>query len=136
MSVTRQAPPVAGNAVEVRPMRDALRVRATGIGSLDATIACWTRIVAEGGERRPSAVLVIDEMTGPPLSADDWKTLVERLSGHGLEGLRIAHVKPHGLEAIEYCEIYAREAGFNARVFDQEATATRWLRYGSQQDTP
>jgi hypothetical protein len=36
------------------------------------------------------------------------------------------------LQGSEYCEIFAREAGFDARVFSNEATAELWLRYGSQ----
>jgi hypothetical protein len=52
------------------------------------------------------------------------------MANHGLEQMRIAHVKPHGLHRIEYCEIFAREAGFDARVFDDEHAAELWLRYG------
>ena len=48
----------------------------------------------------------------------------------GLQRLRIAHVKPAGLQAIEYCEIFAREAGIEAKVFEHEALAEIWLRYG------
>ena len=55
-----------------------------------------------------------------PCAGRVWKTCASRMSS------RI------GLQGIEYCEIFAREAGFHARVFDNEATAELWLRYGSQ----
>jgi len=51
--------------------------------------------------------------------------------GKGLENVRIAHVKPHGLQQIEYCELHAREVGFVARVFTREIEAELWLRYGA-----
>ena len=44
--------------------------------------------------------------------------------------MRVAHVKPIGLQNIEYCEIHAREAGLDARVFTNEMEASLWLRYG------
>jgi hypothetical protein len=78
-------------------------------------------------------LLAGDETSGgPPLSADEWQTLVAGMRGQGLEAVRIAHVKPFGLQGVEYCEIFAHEAGFDARVFESEATAELWLRYGSQ----
>ena len=50
--------------------------------------------------------------------------------GKGLESVRIAHVKPHGLQRIDHCELFAREAGLEARVFTDETEADLWLRYG------
>jgi len=41
-------------------------------------------------------------------------------------------VRPSGLHALEYCEIFAREAGFTARVFQSEHEADVWLRYGER----
>jgi hypothetical protein len=35
-----------------------------------------------------------------------------------------------GLEKIEYCEIFAVEAGMQARVFTSESDAVLWLRHG------
>lgn len=107
-----------------------LRVQVTGAGTLPNTVAYWKAIVAEVSRDRPHAILLIDELQGDPLSEGDWKLLVEQLAGHGLEPIRIAHVKPMGLQKIEYCELYAREAGFHSRVFDEERTAELWLRYG------
>ena len=107
-----------------------LRVHVTGESTLHNTVAYWKAIVAEASRDRPDSILLTDELQGEPLSEADWKGLVEQMGGHGLEQVKIAHVKPMGLEKIEYCELYAREAGFHSRVFDEERAAERWLRYG------
>ena len=108
-----------------------LRVHVTGVNSLDNTVAYWLAIAAEVRER-PRPVLLVDELQGEPLAADDWLKLVVSMAGQGLEHLRIAHVKPQGLDSVEYCEIYAKDAGFDARVFTDEAAAALWLRYGER----
>jgi len=122
----------SGGGMSFRSTRTGLRAEATGAATYDATVACWQAIVLQVKERRPATVLLVDEMRGPSLRADEWRTLVDAMCGQGLENVRIAHVKPFGLQGIEYCEIFAREAGFHARAFDNEATAELWLRYGSQ----
>ena len=121
-----------GNGMIFRPTRTGLRAQATGPATYATTVACWQAIVAQVRERHPATVLLVDEMRGPPLRADEWLGLVDAMRGQGLENVRIAHVKPFGLQDIEYCEIFAREAGFRARAFDNEGTAELWLRYGSQ----
>ncbi len=100
-----------------------------GNGSYDNTVAYWRAIAQEVRQRKPQSLVLVDETIGPPLSAEEWFALVQNMAGAGLEKVRIAHVKPHGLERIEYCEIYAREAGIAARVFVSEEEAERWLRY-------
>ena len=127
-----QADEADSGGISFRSTRNGLRAKATGPATYDATVACWQAIVLEVKERRPATVLLIDEMRGPSLRAEQWHTLVDAMRGQGLENVRIAHVKPFGLQGIEYCEIFAREAGFHARAFDNEATAELWLRYGSQ----
>lgn len=111
-----------------------LRATVTGERSLDNTVAYWTSIVEEVRARRPAWLFLCDELRGQELSIDEWHTLVDRMKGRGLEGLRIAHVKPHGRDHIEYCEIFAREAGIDARAFDEAGAAERWLRYGVDED--
>jgi hypothetical protein len=108
-----------------------LRARVTGTGSFASTIAYWQQIVAEVRARRPAALLLIDELQGRALSADEWQSLVQGTKQQGLETVRIAHVKPLGLQTVEHCEIYAREIGLDARVFDNETNARLWLRYGN-----
>lgn len=109
---------------------DGLRVAVTGPRSLENTIAYWEAILVQIHQERPRWLLLCDDMRGPELTAEEWCTLVEAMVGRGLEGVRIAHVKPSGLAQIEHCELYAREAGLDARAFTDVATAERWLRYG------
>ena len=109
-----------------------LRVRVTGAGTFENTIAYWKAIVAEVQRRDFSAVLLIDELHGEPLGKEQWQALVATMAGQGLEYLRIAHVKPNGLQTVEYCEIYAKEAGLDTHVFADEQSAAIWLRYGER----
>lgn len=111
---------------------DVLRAEAAGESSLENTIACWQAIVSEVRRERPRGLLLVDELHGTPLGEPQWRQLVEAMRGRGLEGVRIAHVKPQGLQKLEYCELHAREAGLDARVFDQEYPAELWLRYGDR----
>ena len=107
-----------------------LRVAVAGPRSLENTIAYWEAILAQVLDERPQWLLVCDDLRGDELSASEWCALVDAMSGRGLEGLRIAHVKPSGLAKIEYCELCAREAGLDARAFTDLGAAERWLRYG------
>ena len=136
MNHARPRDATGDNAVTFRPTRTGLRARATGRGTFEATIECWRLIAAEAMARHPRTVLLVDEMHGPPLRPGEWETLVDMMRNQGLEGVRIAHVKPFGLQGVEYCEIFAREAGFDARVFSDETTAELWLRYGSHASAP
>lgn len=107
-----------------------LKARVQGKGSLENTLAYWQAIVAELQARPAPALLLIDETHGDPLPEHDWKKLVEAMKGTVLDRLRIAHVKPLGLQSVEYCELFALEAGMHARVFSDEAEAVMWLRHG------
>ena len=107
-----------------------LRAFARGGGDYANTLDCWRRIATAIRERNPRGLLLVDETSGEPLSGEEWQALVRAMSGEGLERVRIAHVKPFGLQRIEYCELHAREAGIDARVFTNEKEASVWLRYG------
>lgn len=107
-----------------------LRVHVHGQASLETTMAYWRAITDEARRDRPGHVLLVDELRGPALGADEWQSLVAMLVGSGLETVRIAHVKPNGLDQSEHCELSARQAGFQARVFVDERAAGLWLRYG------
>ena len=113
---------------------DGLRADVVGVRNLDNTVAYWEGIVAQVSERRPRWLLVCDRLRGEELSIDEWHALVDRMKGKGLEGIRIAHVKPYGVDHVEYCEIFAREAGIDARAFGDIGLAERWLRYGVDDD--
>lgn len=107
-----------------------LKAYVRGEGSLENTLAYWQAILAELTVRPAPALLLIDEMHGDPLSEQSWQQLVETIKGTCLDQLRIAHVKPLGLQSIEYCELFALEAGMRARVFSSEDEAIMWLRHG------
>lgn len=121
--------------IEVHPHPAGLRVHVTGANTLANTIAYWTRVLREV-RARPQAVLLVDELRGPPLTADDWQILVGAMAGSELQSVRIAHVKPRGLDALEFCELHAKDAGFDARVFVHEDEASRWLRFGETDPLP
>lgn len=101
----------------------------TGVNTLANTIAYWTTVLREI-RARPRPVLLVDELRGPPLTPDDWHVLVGAMAGSELQHVRIAHVKPRGLDTVEFCELHAKDAGFDARVFVREDEASRWLRFG------
>ncbi|HWT16722.1 MAG TPA: hypothetical protein VN581_13165 [Patescibacteria group bacterium] len=118
--------------IRVSPSLDGVRVDVSGPSTYANTVTYWQAIVAEVKARHPRNVLLVDRSVGDALSADEWQSLVAMLRGSGLERVRIAHVKPDGLEQLEYCELYALEAGFSARVFYDEAQADLWLRHGER----
>ena len=107
---------------------ECLRVWAEGTSSFASTVACWQQIVEQVRALGPQSVLLVDELQGRDLTAAEWESLVQATRGQGLDGVRIAHVKPHGLDETEYCEIHAREVGLDARVFEDEDSARLWLR--------
>ena len=118
--------------IQVSPLPNGLRVEVAGESNIANTMAYWRAIVSEVKLRGPRNLLLIDRCAGDALTARDWQALVAQLKGTGLEGVRVAHVKPNGLEQLEYCELYALEAGFTARVFYDEAQADLWLRHGER----
>lgn len=110
--------------------RGVLRAEVGGPGTYSNTLTYWNSIVLAIQEHKPIGLLLIDTTVGEALSAQQWKAIVDAMAGKGLEEVRIAHVKPRGLQQIEYCELYAREAGLIARVFTDANEAELWLRYG------
>lgn len=104
-----------------------MRARVVGFGGLEETVASWREILVEVRKRNPAALLLIDELHGKPLTARQWQALVDAMRGQGLEQTRIAHVKPAGRNSIEFCELFARDIGIDARVFEDEQTAVLWF---------
>jgi hypothetical protein len=111
-----------------------LRATVTGPRNLANTMSYWQGILAEVKRKRPEWLFVCDRLVGHELSIGEWHALVDAMKGRGLEGFRIAHVKPSGMDHLEYCEIFAREAGIDARAFSDAGVAERWLRYGADDD--
>jgi hypothetical protein len=121
-----------GGDVQARLRREAggrLTVQVTGGNTFDNTLAYW-RAIADALERQPAReLLLIDELVGPPLDAQQWRRLVDEV-GPRLGTLRIAHVKPHGLDTVEYCVLQAIDSGLQAQVFSDRKSASLWLSYG------
>ncbi|MET0814402.1 MAG: hypothetical protein ABWX88_04355 [Pseudoxanthomonas sp.] len=107
-----------------------LKAKVSGQATFENTLAYWRAISAELSRQPANGLLLIDETTGAALSEEHWRRLVEGMKDGPLDKLRIAHVKPRGLERIEYCELFALEAGMHARVFTEENEALLWLRHG------
>ena len=129
--------PSADYVLSCRCMRDGvLRADVRGQRTPATTHAYWEEVLAQVRAHSPRQLLVVDELQGPELSAAEWCALVAAMHGRGLEGVRIAHVRPAGMAQLEYCEICAREAGIDARAFDDLAAAERWLRYGVPDTAP
>lgn len=120
------------NVAFTRPQRG-LKAVVTGERTLENTVAYWQRILGQIAEQRPEWLYVCDRLRGDELAIAEWRKLVLEMKGRGLEGLRIAHVKPSGLDHLEYCEIFAREAGIDARAFSDAGVADRWLRHGAEE---
>ena len=103
-----------------------------GERTLEGSIDYWRAIGAEVRRRGARMVLVVVDLPGEPPDIGDAGRFVQALLGFGFEGVRVAHVdvrKPRPATA-EAAEIEARAQGFDARVFNDEAEALRWLRYG------
>ena len=132
MALARQSEPILAGVIAGADAGEGAVLRALVHGESDYvnTLEYGRRIAAELRERNPRGLLLVDETSGEPMTGDEWQALVRAMSGEGLERVRIAHVKPLGLQRIEYCELHAREAGIDARVFTNEKEASVWLRYG------
>ena len=118
--------------LEITPHGSGLRAHVAGESSLDVTLAYWRAIARKSRECAADSLLLVDELIGEPLGEADWLTLVASMQGEGLEKLRIAHVKPLGLQQVEFCEIFARDSGIEAKVFENESLANIWLQYGER----
>ncbi len=118
--------------VHTRLRREAggrLCAHVTGRSTFANTLAYW-RAIADALERQPAReLLLIDELVGPGLDADQWRRLVGKV-GPRLGALRIAHVRPHGLDTVEYCVLQAIDSGLQAQVFSDRKSASLWLSYG------
>ncbi len=121
-----------GYRIEITPHGSGLRAHVAGESDLEATRGYWREIAKAARARGADSLLLVDELTGRPLDESDWLAVVTSLQGEGLQKLRIAHVKPLGLQQVEFCEIFARDAGIEARVFENETLADIWLRFGER----
>ncbi len=128
-------PEAPSYAIDITLRGGVLHARVSGTSTVANTIAYWRRIAQAAREHGVDALLLVDVMSGEPLQEDDWLQVVTSLQDEGLQRMRIAHVKPQGLQQVEFCEIFARDVGIEARVFENETLAGIWLRYGAQDAT-
>lgn len=119
--------------IEYRRQGSLLRAKLTGVkGSLEITLAYWRALAEEARRDPPRALLVVCDMEGDPAPPGQISELIQAMVGQGLENIRVAYVEARSqqIPAVEFAEILAREQGFDARVFGNEADATVWLRHG------
>jgi hypothetical protein len=110
-----------------------LRASVSGYGgSVETTIAYWRAIGEEVRAVKPLSLLVVDQMEGGPIPAEDLPQFIDAMATEGFEGIRVAYVELHidQLSQAEGAEILACEKGFNVRVFSNEMDAAVWLRHG------
>lgn len=116
-----------------------INVHAVGVriglgGSTDSVSqwrACWQRVAAELVRRRPPAALLVDEREGALASVGQLEGLLDGIAHLGLQQLPIAYVGDwRRLPQLEVLNMALLERGYRVRVFDVEADAVRWLRYG------
>jgi len=118
--------------LDFRVERIGLRVEINGAtDTQQARLACWARLAEEVTRRSAAAVLAVDKREGGLASPHQWHSLLEELDMDALKARPLAYVGawPHftQLEALNFSLL---ERGFQAQVFDDEAAAERWLRYG------
>jgi hypothetical protein len=129
------SPPPVPFSLDYAERAGYLFVRVTGVnGSLETTVAYWLAIAAEVRVRQPTRLLIKDEMLGEPPPPEEIQRFIAAMAGQGFENVRVAYVEADGEQVaqVEHGEIYAREHGFDARVFGSEQQAELWLRYGEE----
>ena len=120
--------------VSFSTFRDGLRAYVTGYNpGLHGTLSYWRVITEQLRLRRPKQLLVVDVLDGGVPSPEHLLTFVKAMVDEDLHDLRIAYVedKPESIPKVELAGIFAHEYGFEVQVFDNEAAAMTWLRYGA-----
>lgn len=109
-----------------------LRVEIHGeTDSQQARRACWVRLSEEAVRRAAPAVLTVDRREGALASSQQWQGLLEELDIEALKARPLAYVaRWPRLAQMEAMNLSMLAQGFRAQVFDDEAAAERWLRYG------
>ena len=102
------------------------------VATLEEAIAFFRDIAAELRKTGAKSLLIIDGSDGIVPDAHEFEILATSLAGAGFEGVRTAFVDAdtNAIERIEVGEIIARGLGYQFRVFNSEALANLWLRYG------
>lgn len=114
-----------------------LRVQVSGdIDAQAVRIAYWREIVATARERGERKLLVLDRKKGTPANPGELAEMARLFSADAMHVDRVAVVEPTTafLPAMEHAEIQGRSAGINVRIFADEASAERWLLFGTADD--
>lgn len=122
-----------GFSIDFRVEAACVEARVTGrIDSPEAAVMMFLQIAARLQGSDASRVLVLDETDGRVPTANEFADIVKRIQDSGLERARVAYVDVPGsaVARMEVGEVIARERGFTVKVFDHEAMARIWLRYG------
>jgi hypothetical protein len=79
---------------------------------------------------------VLDRKKGTPASPEELQVMARLFRADATDFDRIAVVEPITafLPAMEHVEIQGRSAGINLRIFGDEASAERWLLFGTADD--
>jgi len=104
-----------------------LRVHVRGEETFDNVVSYWRAILRHLRLTRARNLLLLDSLEGQGLSGAEWRELLVHLDGMGLEDVRIARVRRDERNEIGHFELYARQAGYDARVFRDEREAEHWL---------
>lgn len=113
-----------------------LRVHLSGrTGTRESTERCWREVADELRKRGAHALLVIDALDGNPTPVLDLCAVLETMT-ESFRGVDIAYVEGHSDQAqvLELVNLHALEHGYRARIFEDEASAVRWLRHGESWD--
>ena len=122
-----------GFEVSFSSFRDGLRAYVTGVHAGTGTTLAYWRVISEQLRlRRPKQLLVVDVLDGGVPSPAELLDFVKAMVDEDLHDLRIAYVedKPESIPGVELAGIFAHEYGFTVQIFDSEAKAMAWLRYG------
>ncbi len=114
-----------------------LRVQVSGnIDAQAVRIAYWREIVGTARDRGERKLLVLDRKKGTPASPGELAEMARLFSADAVHVDRVAVVEPTTafLQAMEHAEIQGRSAGINVRIFADEASAERWLLFGTADD--
>ena len=130
--------PVAGGDaavhIAVSERREWLQIEITGVGgTLEGTVASWTRMLAEVERSGTRHLLVIDRMRGEKtLSPADFEHLNKTVLCRFPPGVQVAFVVRDArlIPQIEYGALIGRGSGIQISLFDDLERAATWLRYG------
>ena len=126
-----------GYQLECRFLSPLLEVRLRALDpafktTLPITLAYWLEIAVHLAETGATQLLVLDDLPGEVMTDAELGEFFRAVDGTGLDRARIAYVEGRSdqMVRIEEAELMALERGYRIRMFNNEADARIWLRYG------